>query len=74
MVRGEAPIMFTVDQEGSSTIITTLDSTGENSDIEVILDPSEVIIRQWDEDWQQYNVMFLSHQQLNDIKTAMENK
>jgi hypothetical protein len=73
MGRGK-PLMFTVDQEGSSTIITTLDSTGENSDIEVILDPSEVIIRQWDEDWQQYNVMFLSHQQLNDIKTAMENK
>jgi len=66
--------MFTVDQEGSSTIITTLDSTGENSDIEVILDPEEVVIRQWDEDWQQYQVMFMSHQQLNDIKTAMENK
>ena len=66
--------MFTVDKEDKSTIITCLDSKGEYDDVELILDPDEVIIRQWDEDWQQYNVMFLSHQQLNDIKTAMENK
>jgi len=63
--------MFTVDKEDKSTIITCLDSKGEYDDVELILDPDEVIIRQWDEDWQQYNVMFLSHQQLNDIRTAI---
>ena len=63
--------MFTVDQIGGSTVITTLDSAGYNEDIEVILDPAEVIIRQWDEDFQHYHVMFLSHQQLNDIRTAI---
>jgi hypothetical protein len=73
MGRGE-PLMFTVDQIDSSTVVTSLDSKGYYEDIEVILDPTEVIIRQWDEDWQEYNVIFLSHQQLNDIKTAMENK
>ena len=66
--------MFTVDQVNSSTVITSLDSKGGYEDLEVILDPAEVIIRQWDEDWQEYNVIFISHQQLNDIKTAMENK
>lgn len=63
--------MFTVDKEHESTIITTLDSSGEYEDIEVIMDAAEVIIRQWDEEWQQYQVMFLSHQQLNDIRTAI---
>ena len=63
--------MFTVGKEDKSTIITCLDSKGEYDDVELILDPDEVIIRQWDEDWQQYNVMFLSHQQLNDIRTAI---
>lgn len=66
--------MFTIDQIDSSTVVTSLDSKGYHEDVEVILDPAEVIIRQWDEDWQEYNVIFLSHQQLNDIKTAMENK
>jgi hypothetical protein len=73
MGRGK-PLMFTVDQIDGSTVVTSLDSKGHHEDIEVILDPAEVIIRQWDEDWQEYNVIFLSHQQLNDIKTAMENK
>ena len=66
--------MYTIDQIDDSTVITTLDSTGENEDIEVIMDATEVIIRQWDEDFQHYQLIFLSHQQLNDIKTAMENK
>jgi hypothetical protein len=70
MGRGK-PLMFTVDQVEASTVVTSLDSLGHHEDIEVILDPAEVIIRQWDEDWQEYNVIFLSHQQLNDIRTAI---
>lgn len=66
--------MFTVDQVEGSTIVTTLDNKGYHEGLEVIFDPTEVILRQWDEDWQEYNVLFLSHQQINDIKTAMENK
>jgi len=63
--------MFTIDQVEASTVVTSLDGLGHHEDIEVILDPEEVIIRQWDEDWQEYNVIFLSHQQLNDIRTAI---
>ena len=63
--------MFTVDKVDDSTVITSLDTAGYQEDIEVIMDANEVILRQWDEDWQEYNVIFLSHQQLNDIRTAI---
>jgi len=63
--------MFTVDKVDESTVITSLDTAGYQEDIEVIMDANEVILRQWDEDWQEYNVIFLSHQQLNDIRTAI---
>jgi len=63
--------MFTVDQEEESNIITSLDSKGEFADVEVILDKEQVYLRQWDENWQEYSVLIISHQQLNDIRTAI---
>ena len=66
--------MFTVDQEEESTIVTSLDNKGFCEDLQVIFDPELIWIRQWDEIWQEFSVLCVSHQQLNDIKTAMENK
>ena len=63
--------MFTVDQEDGSNVITSLDSKGEFADVEVILDKEQVYLRQWDENWQEYSVLIISHQQLNDIRTAI---
>jgi len=63
--------MFTVDQEDGSNVITSLDSKGEFADVEVILDNEQVYLRQWDENWQEYSVLVISHQQLNDIRTAI---
>jgi len=63
--------MFTVDQEDGSNVITSLDSKGEFADVEVILDNEQVYLRQWDENWQEYSVLIISHQQLNDIRTAI---
>jgi len=63
--------MFTVDQEDGSNVITSLDSKGEFADVEVILDEHQVYLRQWDENWQEYSVLVISHQQLNDIRTAI---
>ena len=63
--------MFTVDKEDGSHVITSLDSLGQFSDVELILDEDQVYIRQWDENWQEYSVIILSHQQLNDIRTAI---
>jgi len=63
--------MFTVDKEDGSHVITSLDSLGQFSDVELILDEDQVYIRQWDENWQEYSVIILSHQQLADIRTAI---
>ena len=63
--------MFTVDKEDDSFIITSLDGDGSFADVEVIMDVNEVYLRQWDENWQEYSVLIISHQQLNDIRTAI---
>ena len=63
--------MFTVDKEDGSHVITSLDSLGHFSDVELILDEDQIYIRQWDENWQEYSVIILSHQQLADIRTAI---
>jgi len=63
--------MFTVDKEDDSFIITSLDGNGSFADVEVIMDVNEVYLRQWDENWQEYSVLVISHQQLNDIRTAI---
>jgi len=63
--------MFTVDKEDDSFVITSLDGGGAFADVEVIMDVNEVYLRQWDENWQEYSVLVISHQQLNDIRTAI---
>lgn len=63
--------MFTVDQEGESTIVTTLDNKGFCEDLQVIFDPDLIWVRQWDEHTQQHQVMIIQHQQLNDVITAI---
>jgi hypothetical protein len=63
--------MFTVDKEDDSFVITSLDGNGAFADVEVIMDVNEVYLRQWDENWQEYSVLVISHQQLNDIRTAI---
>jgi len=63
--------MFTVDKEDDSFVITSLDGSGSFADVEVIMDVNEVYLRQWDENWQEYSVLIISHQQLNDIRTAI---
>ena len=63
--------MFTVDKEDDSFVINSLDGNGAFADVEVIMDVNEVYLRQWDENWQEYSVLVISHQQLNDIRTAI---
>jgi hypothetical protein len=64
--------MFTVDKEGESTIVTSLDNSGFCEDLQVIVDPELIWVRQWDEHSQEHQVMIIQHQQLNDVITAIE--
>jgi len=56
--------MFTVETEDNHKKIVALDTNGEQEDIEVYIDrDGRVFIRQWTEDLQEYQVLFLSASQ-----------
>ena len=56
--------MFTVETEDNHKKIVALDTNGEQEDIEIYIDrDGRVFIRQWTEDLQEYQVLFLSANQ-----------
>lgn len=56
--------MFTVETEDNHKKIVALDTNGEQEDIEIFIDRDGcVFIRQWTEDLQEYQVLFLSASQ-----------
>ena len=64
--------MFTIEHESDFTVVTTLDQGGEHEDVEVIIDDLDVVIRQYNEDMECYDLINLSHQQFKDILASME--
>jgi len=65
--------MFTVEFEKDSTIITTLDQKDKYQDVEVILaDDGSVYLRQYEESLNEYQVIYMSYQQLLDIFASMQ--
>jgi len=64
--------MFTVEHDTDFTIVITLDQTASFADVEVILDADDIVIRQFNEDMDAYDLITLSHQQFNDIMSAMQ--
>ena len=59
--------MFTIEHEDTYTVVTTLDQSGLYSDVEVIFDETDVVLRQFNEDTKCYDLLNLSHQQFKDI-------
>jgi hypothetical protein len=65
--------MFTVEFEKDSTVITTLDQKDKYQDVEVILaDDGSVYLRQYEEALNEYQVIYMSYQQLLDIFASMQ--
>ena len=63
---------FTVEHEYDSSIIVTIDDTDSYNDVEVIIgDNGGVYIRQFDDDLNQYEMVYCSFQQLLDILAAI---
>jgi hypothetical protein len=63
--------MFTVEHESDFTIVTTLDQSASFADVEVIFDAEDVVIRQYNEDMECYDLINLSYQQFKDIYASM---
>ena len=64
--------MYTVEYEHDAIILTTLDETDSFEDVEVIMgDDMTVYMRQWSDANDQYEMLYLSYQQLLDLFAAM---
>lgn len=65
--------MFTVEYEHDAILINTLDETDSFEDVEMVLaDDMTVYIRQWNEGTGDFELLYLSYQQLLDILAAMQ--
>ena len=65
--------MFTVEFEHDSSVIRSLDETGELDDIEMILDDEELVfMRQWDDSLDKYEMIVMTYQQLLDLVVSLK--
>lgn len=63
--------MYTVEFESDASIVTTLDDNDAYSDVEMILaDDGSIYIRQFDEDLEEYQMLYMSYQQWLDLMAA----
>ena len=63
--------MYTVEFESDASIVTTLDDNDSYNDVEMILaDDGSIYIRQFDEDLEEYQMLYMSYQQWLDLMAA----
>ena len=65
--------MFTVEFEADASIITTLDQQDAFEDVEMVLaDDGTIYIRQFDEQLEEFQMIYMSTQQWLDLITAYQ--
>jgi|TARA_R110001606_G_scaffold332486_1_gene480344 hypothetical protein len=65
--------MFTVEFESDASVITTIDERDLYEDVEMIMgDDGTVYIRQFDDNLEQYQMLYMSSQQWLDLITAYQ--
>lgn len=62
---------FTIEHVFAESVVTVLDDTGQLEDIEWILDEKGVFVRQWNQEYERYEVVEMSNQQLREALTAL---
>ena len=64
--------MFTIEQEPDAVIIVTMDERDQFEDVETVIgDDSTVYIRQFSEELGEYQLLYMSYQQLQDIAYSL---
>lgn len=64
--------MFTVEFESDAAIITTLDERDEFDDVQVVIgDDGAVYMRQFSEELEEHQLLYMSYQQFVDIVAAL---
>ena len=65
--------MFTVEFEPDSSIITSIDETDTYHDVEMIIgDDGGVFIRQFTDEMEEYQLIYISYQQLLDLMSSLK--
>lgn len=63
--------MYTVEFEKDASIIVTLDDNDRYNDVEMVLaEDGSIYLRQFDEDLEEYQMLFMSYQQWLDLVAA----
>lgn len=64
--------MFTVEFESDAAIITTLDENGQFDDVETVLGDDQIVyMRQYSEELEEHQLLYMSYQQFLDIVAAL---
>ena len=64
--------MFTVEFESDASVITSLDEGDAFNDVEMIVGEDDTVyVRQFDDDLDEYQMLYMSYQQLRDLFISM---
>lgn len=64
--------MFTVEFESDAAVITTLDERDEFDDVQVVIGEDETVyMRQYSEELEEHQLLYMSYQQFLDIVAAL---
>lgn len=65
--------MITVEFEGTSTVVTVLDVTAKEEDLQIIFDEDgDIILRQFNEEENKFEVLILSKNQFDAIELLQD--
>ena len=64
--------MYTVEFESDAAVITTLDENDRFNDVEMVVGDDDVVyLIQFDNTLNEYQILYMSYQQLLDLNTAL---
>lgn len=66
--------MFTNEFEWDATVTTILDESGQNEDVQVLIEDHGCFIRQYNEPLDRYDVISLTHEMFAEFLMAMKSK
>lgn len=66
--------IFTNEFEWDATVTTVLDESGQNEDVELVIDDFGVFIRQFNERQNRYDLVSMTHEMFQEFLIAVKSK
>jgi len=64
--------MYTNEFLMNATVTTIMDSTAALDDVQLVINDNNVVLRQWNEQYDDYDYVALSHQMWNNLLQALD--